>query len=83
MNRKSIIVSLKSFRLTSQEKSLFSRLKFWGDDENEKLLYQLSLKSVGDKTEIFLLKEDGEVEVEENAANIFNTLQSLYSNLKI
>ena len=66
-----------------EEKSLFSRLKFWGDDENEKLLYQLSLKSVGDKTEIFLLKEDGEVEVEENAANIFNTLQSLYSNLKI
>ena len=66
-----------------EEKSLFSRLKFWGDDENEKLLYQLSLKSVGDKTEIFLLKEDGEVEVEENAANIFNTLQSLYSNSKI
>ena len=64
-----------------EEKSLFSRLKFWGDDEEE-LLYTLSVRSAGEKTEIFLLKKDGDFEVGKNVSDIFKELQIFYDSLK-
>lgn len=64
-----------------EEKSLFSRLKFWGDDEEE-LLYTLSVRSAGEKTEIFLLKKDGDFEVGKNVSDIFKELQIFYNSLK-
>ena len=70
------VVSLK------EEKSLFSRLKFWGDDEYEEgILYQLSLTSADNKTEIVVLNENGELQTEGDAINILTTIKNLYNKV--
>ena len=65
-----------------EEKSLFSRLKFWGDDEDEEgILYQLSLTSINNKTEIVVLNENGELQTEGDAINILTTIKNLYNKI--
>jgi outer membrane protein assembly factor BamC len=64
-----------------EEEGFFNKLKFWGDDEDEGIPYQLSLTGVGDKTEVIVMDKNGEWETGENAAVILNTLKDLYNQL--
>ncbi len=64
-----------------EEKGLLSKLKFWGDDEDEGTPYQLSLTGVGDKTEVIVMNKDGEWETGENAKVILETLKENYNKL--
>ncbi|MBL1143070.1 MAG: outer membrane protein assembly factor BamC [Proteobacteria bacterium] len=64
-----------------KEEGLLSKLKFWGDDEDEGTPYQLSLTGVGNKTEIIVMGEDGEWDTGENAASILAKLKELYNRL--
>ena len=65
-----------------EDKSLFSRLKFWGDDEDEEgILYQLSLTSINNKTEIVVLNENGELQTEGDVINILTTIKNLYNKI--
>ena len=64
-----------------EEKGFLSKLKFWGDDEDEGKLYQLSLTGVGDKTEVIVMNKDGEWETGEDATDILDTLKGLYNKL--
>ena len=78
------IYSFRYFKPEGEEdgKGFFSRLKFWGDDENEDgLLYKLSLTGVNNKTEIIILKENGEPETGEDAMNILTTIGRLYNKV--
>ena len=78
------IYSFRYFKSEEEEedKSLFSRLKFWGDDEDEEgILYQLSLTSINNKTEIVVLNENGELQTEGDVINILTTIKNLYNKI--
>jgi len=80
------IYSFRYFKSEEEEeKSLFSRLKFWGDDEDEEdeegILYQLSLTSINNKTDIVVLNENGELQTEGDAINILTTIKNLYNKI--
>ncbi len=64
-----------------EKKSLLKKLKFWGNDEDEGTLYQLSLTGVGNKTEVIVMNEEGEWETGEDASVILNTLRDMYNKL--
>lgn len=64
-----------------KEEGLLSKLKFWGDDEDEGTPYQLSLTGVGLKTEIIVMDKDGEWETGEDAVVILEKLKELYNQL--
>lgn len=64
-----------------EKKGLLSKLKFWGDDEDEGTPYQLSLTGVGDKTEIIVMDKDGEWDTGEEAASILAKLKEIYNQL--
>ena len=64
-----------------EEEGLLSKLKFWGDDEDEGTPYQLSLTGVGAKTEIIVMDKDGEWETGEDAVAILAKLKELYNQL--
>ena len=64
-----------------EKKGVLSKLKFWGDDEDEGTPYQLSLTGVGDKTEIIVMDEEGEWEEGEDAGVILSTLKNMYNQL--
>lgn len=64
-----------------EEKGLLSKLKFWGDDEDEGTPYELSLTGVGIKTEVIVMDEKGEWDTGEDAAAILFKLQELYNQL--
>ena len=82
-DREKGIYSFRYFRSEEeQEEGFFSKLKFWGDDEDEKgLLYQLSLTKVNDKTEITILKENGQMETGKDAESILATIERLYNKV--
>ena len=76
--------SFRYFRPEGEEdeEGFFSKLKFWGDDESEEgLLYQLSLTNVNNKTEIVVLKENGEPETGNDALNILATIERIYNKV--
>jgi len=78
------IYSFRYFRPEGEEdeEGFFSKLKFWGDDESEDgLLYQLSLTDVNNKTEIVVLKENGEPETGNDALNILATIERIYNKV--
>ena len=77
------IYSFRYFKSEEEEeKSLFSRLKFWGDDENEEgILYQLSLISINNKTEIVVLNENSELQTEGDVIIILTTIKNLYNKI--
>jgi len=78
------VFSFRYFRPEGEEdeEGFFSKLKFWGDDESgEGLLYQLSLTDVNNKTEIVVLKENGEPETGKDALNILSTLERVYNKV--
>jgi outer membrane protein assembly factor BamC len=64
-----------------EKKGMLSKLKFWGDDDDEGIPYQLSLTGVGDKTEIIVMDEDGEWVTAEDATNLLSRLRELYNQL--
>ncbi len=64
-----------------EKKGMLSKLKFWGDDDDEGKPYQLSLTGVGDKTEIIVMDKDGEWEEGEDASRILSKLRELYNQL--
>ena len=67
-----------------EEKGLLSRLKFWGDDEEDAeqgIPYQLSLTGVGNKTEVIVTNTDGDWLSSEDADSILSTLQDYYNRL--
>ena len=66
-----------------KEEGLLDKLKFWGDDEDEEegLVYQLSLTGVGAKTEIIVMDEDGEWQTGDDANDILARLKELYNQL--
>ena len=62
------------------EEGMFSKLKFWGDDEPEGEEYQLSLTGVGDKTEMVVLNNKGDWVSKEEATKILTYIQVHYNN---
>ncbi|HKK15363.1 MAG TPA: outer membrane protein assembly factor BamC [Gammaproteobacteria bacterium] len=64
-----------------EEESLLSKLKFWGDDEEDGKLYQISLTGVGDKTELVVLDEKGQWVAREDASKILTFIQSQYNSV--
>jgi len=64
-----------------EEEGLLSKLKFWGDDEDEGTAYQLSLTGVGDKTEVIIMNKDGEWSTGEEANAILETLKENYNKI--
>ncbi len=64
-----------------EKKGLLSKLKFWGDDEDEGTPYQLSLTGVGIKTEVIIMDDKGEWETGEEAEAILSRLKELYNQL--
>ncbi len=60
-----------------QKKSVWSRMKFWGDDENE---LQISLTGVGQKTEIVVLDDDGKWAETDVANHLLDLLNSQLNN---
>ena len=57
----------------SDKKGMLSKLKFWGSDESR---YQLSLTSVGDKTEVVVLNKEGEWETGEIAGALLTRIHN-------
>jgi outer membrane protein assembly factor BamC len=66
---------------TEEDEGLFDKLKFWGDDDDEGIPYQLSLTGVGVKTEVIVMNDDEEWETGDDAGVILSTLKDLYNNL--
>jgi outer membrane protein assembly factor BamC len=64
-----------------EEKGLLSKLKFWGDDEDEGTPYQLSLTGVGDKTEVIVMNKDGEWSTGADANVILEALKENYNKI--
>jgi len=62
------------------EESLLSKLKFWGDDEDDGEEYQVSLTGVGDKTELVILDNEGNWAEYQRAVRILTLLQAQYNN---
>lgn len=62
-----------------EKKSLFSKLKFWGDNSTGEL-YQISLTGVGDKTEMVVLDNKGDWLPKEDASRILTYIQTNYNN---
>ncbi len=64
-----------------EEEGLLSKLKFWGDDEDEGTSYNISLTGVGDKTEVIITNEDGDWETNADAKDLLDTLLRYYNRL--
>ena len=64
-----------------EEKSLLSKLKFWGDDEDDGEPYQVSLTGVGDKTELVVLDDKGNWADYQRAVRILTLLQAQYNRV--
>jgi len=62
------------------EEGLLSKLKFWGDDEDDGEEYQVSLTGVGDKTELVILDNEGNWAEYQRAIRILTLLQAQYNN---
>ena len=65
-----------------EKKGLLKKLKFWGDDEPEAVLYQLSLTGVGNKTELVVLNDKGDWLAGTEASSILNNLELEYNLLR-
>ena len=61
------------------EKSLLSKLKFWGDEEPEGKEYQISLTGVGDKTELVVLDNKGKWIPKTDATKILTYIRTQYN----
>ena len=61
------------------EESLLSKLKFWGDDEDEGKGFQISLTGVGEKTELVVLDDEGDWVPKEDATKVLTYIQSQYN----
>lgn len=57
------------------------KLKFWGSDKGEGVPYQIALTGVGNKTELVLLKENGDWEEGKAAEEILSMIRTQYNRL--
>jgi outer membrane protein assembly factor BamC len=64
-----------------EKKSLLSKLKFWGDDDEDGKVFHISLTGVGDKTEVVVLDEEDQWLESLDASRILSLLQSQYNRL--
>jgi len=64
-----------------ENKSLLSKLKFWGDDDEDGKEFHISLTGVGDKTEVVVLDDEDKWEENRDASRILSILQSHYNRL--
>jgi len=64
-----------------KEEGLLSKLKFWGDDEEDGKAFHISLTGVGDKTEVVVLDDEDKWEENRDASRILSMLQSYYNRL--
>lgn len=64
-----------------EDEGLLDKLKFWGDDEEEGVKYQISLTGVGEKTELVVLNEKGDWLEQETASRLLTELQLHYNRV--
>lgn len=64
-----------------KKKSLLSRLKFWGDDDEDGKAFHISLTGVGDKTEVVVLDDEDKWQESRDASRILSMLQGYYNRL--
>jgi outer membrane protein assembly factor BamC len=64
-----------------KEEGLFSKLKFWADDDEDGKAFHISLTGVGDKTEVVVLDDEDKWEENRDASRILSMLQSHYNRL--
>ena len=62
-----------------EDKSLLSKLKFWGNKEPKGKEYQISLTGVGDKTELVVLDDKGEWIPKDDATKILTYIRAQYN----
>ena len=61
-----------------EKKGFFSKLAFWKGKESADTVYQISLTSVGAKTELIVVNEDDEWEATDEAARILALIRDRY-----
>ena len=61
-----------------EKKGFFSKLAFWKGNESAETVYQISLTSVGAKTELIVVNEDDEWEATDEAARILALIRDRY-----
>ena len=61
-----------------EKKGFFSKLAFWKGKESAETAYQISLTSVGAKTELIVVNEDDEWEATDEAARILALIRDRY-----
>ena len=62
-----------------EDEGLLDKLKFWGDDEPESQIFQLSLTGQDDSTEIIVLDDEGDWQGGDTAATILENLLVEYN----
>ncbi|MEQ8234142.1 MAG: outer membrane protein assembly factor BamC [Gammaproteobacteria bacterium] len=63
-----------------EDEGMFSKLKFWGDDDAEE--YQVSLTGVGDKTEVVVLDRKGRWETGDQAGQLLTRLSQAFNRAR-
>ena len=63
---------------TGEKKGFFSKLAFWKGDRNADASWQISLTSVGNKTELIVVNEDNEWEATDDAARLLSLIRDRY-----
>ncbi|MEM7026742.1 MAG: outer membrane protein assembly factor BamC [Pseudomonadota bacterium] len=64
-----------------EEKGLLDKLKFWSNDDDEGIPFQISLTGVGDKTELNINDEDGNWAESVEAKDLLDLLLRYYNQL--
>ena len=65
--------------VVEKEESLLSKLKFWDDDEDQGIPYNISLTGVGDKTEVIITNDNGDWEKNNDSKVLLDTLLRYYN----
>ena len=65
--------------VVEKEEGLLSKLKFWDDDEDEGVPYNISLTGVGDKTEVIITNDDGDWETNNDSKVLLDALLRYYN----
>ncbi len=66
---------------TEEKAGLLSKLKFWGDDDEDGKEFHISMTGVGDKTEVVVLDDEDKWAENSDASHILSMLQSHYNKL--
>ena len=82
-NQESGIYNVLHFpvKVEQEEKGLLDKLKFWSDDEEEGIPFQLSLTGVGAKTELNINDVEGNWAESDEAKDLLDLLLKYYNQL--